>query len=60
MDANSKINLDNCAKLMNEMLDIATTSGPGTGMAAELDKVVKIKKNLAKDKQMALASGVNA
>ena len=60
MDANSKINLDNCAQLMNEMLDITTTSGPGTGMAAELDKVVKINQNLAKNKQMALASGVNA
>ena len=46
--------------MVNEMLDIPTTSGPGTGMAAELEKVVKIKQMLDPEKQMALASGVNA
>lgn len=60
MDSNSKFNLDNCSQTVSEMLDITTTSGPGTGMAAELNKVIKIKQLLGPGKQMALASGVNA
>lgn len=60
MTENSSLNFDNCGDLVNQMLDITTTSGPGTGMAADLDKVIKIKQIITPGKQMALASGVNA
>jgi len=40
-------------------LDVITTSGPGTGEAADVEKVKKIK-NLAWDFPFALASGVDA
>ena len=45
--------------MTNSLLDVVTTSGPGTGIAADFEKVKMIKQSLNKEKKMALASGVS-
>ena len=45
--------------MTNSLLDVVTTSGPGTGQAADFEKVKTIKESLTEGKKMALASGVS-
>ncbi len=40
--------------------DVCTTSGPGTGMAASIDKIANIRGAIGPDKPLAIASGVSA
>lgn len=47
------------ARKLIDMVDVITTSGPGTGHAATRAKVVAMKEVLG-DRPLALASGVNA
>jgi hypothetical protein len=39
--------------------DVSTTSGPGTGKAADINKILELRKHLG-DHPMAIASGVNS
>jgi predicted TIM-barrel enzyme len=43
---------------MNSLIDIITTSGPGTGKSIDQAKVEKIHSVLSAGKQMGIASGV--
>ncbi len=45
------------AKRVSELCDVVTTSGPGTGMAASIDKI-RLMKGALGEKPLALASGV--
>lgn len=53
-------NLGKAAAIASEFVDVICTSGPGTGMAAELDKIVAIRRGVGADVAIALASGVSA
>jgi hypothetical protein len=54
--ADSKVSAD-LAKLAEPFMDVITTSGPGTGMSAPVDKIKAMKEALH-EKPLAIASGV--
>ena len=45
------------ARIASEFMDVVTTSGPGTGMAADLKKIETMKRSL-EDSPLAIASGI--
>lgn len=46
------------AKVSTEFIDIVTTSGDGTGIAAPIDKIISMKEAIG-DKSLAIASGID-
>ncbi len=55
-----KVNdLETAVNISKKYMDIITTSGKGTGVAADLDKIIKIRE-FAKDFPVAVASGINS
>lgn len=50
--------LEEATTRASEFLDVVTTSGNGTGVAADLEKVKLIKKGLLKGKRLGIASGI--
>lgn len=50
--------LETAAELAAKLIDVPTTSGPGTGQAADITKIARIRLGLG-DGPLAIASGVN-
>lgn len=52
--------LEKVAAEGRSMMDVVTTSGPGTGQAADVDKLARMRRGVGDDGALALASGVTA
>jgi hypothetical protein len=46
------------AKLAADYMDVITTSGPGTGRSADIDKIQKMREAIPPDARLAIASGI--
>ena len=52
------VDLEKVTKLAMKYMDVVTTSGDATGIAADVEKVIAMRAALGEDKPLALASGI--